>query len=192
MKLCCACREEINNKATRCKHCSAAQGWRRFIGSPLMLAGFALTLVSIWAAEPVKRLLDPQKAVIQISMTGGDHLHANFMISNNGSRPATLEKIQIRSKTKFGYSTWYLHSDMDEKLLETGKTYIINASNGSLIPGVIEHERKQILRSNFGFVDNCELLVNYIETNGTKVILSYPFMCDPVNLDTNDFHPGKK
>lgn len=185
MVLCCACQEEINLNATRCKHCSAVQGWRRFIGSPLILSGFTLTLISIWAAEPVKKLLDPQKAEIQISLTGGDHLHTDFMISNYGSRPATLEKIQIQSKTKHGYATWYLQSKMDGKLLDSGKTYIVNASNGSVIPGVIEHERKQILKSKFGFAENCELLINYIETNGTKIILSYPFMCDPVDFDAH-------
>lgn len=183
MDQCCECKEDIKNGATRCPHCSAVQGWRRLLRTPLIICGFILTIVSILAADPVKRFTDPKRADIQPSIIGGDYLRTKIMLTNMGTRAATLVKIKIDGETKQGHTgTWYLKSNLDGELLEPGKSYVTEASNGDVIPGFVERLRSTPLKHIYGATDNCRLLIDYVEVNGKEFTLSYPFMCDPVDI----------
>ncbi len=183
MLQCCECRQDIRHSAIRCHYCTAIQGWHRWIKIPLIICGFSLTIVSIWAADPTKQILDPKVAHIQPSIIAGDHSGITVALSNNGTRPATLVELQITSKGDSGLpSSWYLRSDFDGKILEPSKSYIIDASNGGMIPGFIDRFRSGILKEKYGFSENCYLLIDYIDMNGQERILSYPFMCDPIDI----------
>lgn len=178
MITCRECKEPINIGATRCHHCSAHQSWFRFLGNGAMTAGaLVLTLVSIWAAQPIKDFLDPKRADINVSILEGNLLHTIFMVSNTGSRPAGLVQIEIQSKLKDGTGTWYLSSELDKKLIEPGKAYVLTASNGSIIPEPVSHETLAILSGKVEIKENCALVLQYVEMSGTKVYKNFPFAC---------------
>lgn len=175
---CRECKEPINIGATRCHHCSAHQSWFRFLGNGAMTAGaLVLTLVSIWAAQPIKDFFDPQKADINVSILEGNVLYTIFMVSNTGSRPAGLVQIEIQSKLKGGSGTWYLSSELDKKLIEPGKAYVLKASNGSVIPEPVSHETLAMLSGKVAIKEYCDLVLQYVEMNGTKVYKHFPFAC---------------
>jgi hypothetical protein len=123
---CRECKQTINVGATKCHHCGAYQNWLRFLGTSALLAGFVLTWVSIWAAPPIKQMLEAKRADIKVSILDGDFSHMTFMISNTGNQPAGLAQIEIESKLKHGSGSWYLYSDLDKKLIEPGKAYVSN------------------------------------------------------------------
>lgn len=175
---CRACMEIIHVDASRCHHCGQIQGWRRFIGSPTSIVALILSLLSIAATKPVEKLFDAERADFQVSITGGDFYAAQLMIFNIGSKPATLDGLEIMSKSNGRSTTWYLNSSTDGEILESGKSYKIKATNSGLIPKIVEPEFSAILQSKFNFEDNCLLIVKYIEVTGQKVIRSQPFMCD--------------
>lgn len=183
MRLCCECKETIKLNATKCFHCSSVQGWRRLLRAPLIFFGFALTIVSIWAADPIKQILDPKTANIRPSIISGDYRQIKIMLTNLGTRSATVISLEISARTKQGHiGTWYLITDLDGKLLEPKKSFIVTASNGEKIPSFVERFRSNSLKKLYNYPDNCILLVNYLEVNGQETSASYPFMCDPVEI----------
>ncbi|WP_226501017.1 hypothetical protein [Pseudomonas sp. MWU16-30322] len=105
-----------------------------------------------------------------------------FTLTNLGARAATLINVEIAGKTKAELTgTWFVKTASDGKVLEPGKSYEIKASNGSLIPGVVESYRATALKRIHGFANNCQLIVTYAEVDGQQARLSYPYMCDPVD-----------
>ncbi|MFG9945121.1 hypothetical protein [Pseudomonas aeruginosa] len=182
--------EPIHAEASRCHHCGQIQGWRRFVGSPTSIVALILSLLSIAATKPVEKLFDAERADFQISITGGDFFAAQLMVLNIGSKPATLDALEIMSKSDGRSMTWYLYSSTDGEILEPGKSYKIKATNPGLIPKVVEPERSVVLKSKFAFEDNCLLIVKYIEATGQKVIRSQPFMCD-LPLEHGELDPVK-
>lgn len=183
MILCRECKNPINTGATKCHYCGAYQNWYRFLRSGALLAGFILTWASIWAAPPVKDMLEEKRAEIQVSILEGDFSNIVFMISNTGSQPAGLAQIEIESKIKSGSGAWFLYSELDKKLLEPGKAYIVKASNGSAVPAAIPYEFQESLRQR-GVLEKsktCNLVIQYVQMNGTKEYLYYPFPCSPVS-----------
>lgn len=134
------------------------------------------------AAQPVVNFLDSKKAEIAVSILEGDHLHTIFMVSNTGSRPAGLQQVTISAITKSGSVTWYLRSELDKKLLEPGKAYILNASNGSVIPAPIPSEINAILYGKNVSPQTCNLMLEFVQMNGSKDSKSTPFPCFPVDV----------
>lgn len=134
------------------------------------MAGFVLTWVSIWAAPPIKEMLEAKRADIKVSILEGDFAHMVFMISNTGNQPAGLAQIEIESKLKHGSGSWYLYSELDKKLLEPGKAYIVKASNGSAVPAAIPHEIQAALgqRGMLEKAKTCNLVIQYVQISGTK------------------------
>lgn len=182
IKQCNKCKEVIKIGAVRCRHCSSLQGWRRLLKVPLVVLTVILTVASIFSSDVIKRFVDPKSAIIQSIITDGDHHKIELMLTNEGTRAATLLNITISGKTTEGYLASYsMKSDLDGKLMEPGKTYSTTASSGYLIPRVVEHMRSEPLKKIYGFTDNCRLLVEYIDTNGQHLIRPYPFMCDPIS-----------
>lgn len=182
MSCCRDCKQPINAGASKCHHCGAHQNWLRFLGTGALVAGFVLTWVSIWAASPVKEMLEAKRADIRISILEGDFSQMVFMISNTGTQPAGLAQIEIESKLEHGPGFWYLYSELDKKLLEPGKAYIVKASNGSAVPAAIPHEIQAVL-SQRGMLDKtktCNLVVQYVQMSGAKEYLYHPFPCSPV------------
>lgn len=186
MNRCRECKQPISAGATRCNHCTAHQNWFRFLNNGSLIVGLVLALLSIMAAQPVVNFLDSKKAEISVSILEGDYLHTTFMVSNTGSRPAGLQRVTIEAKTKRGPSTWYLHSELDKKLLEPGKAYVLNASNGSVIPAPIPHEINAALYGRNISPETCNLVLEFVQMNGTKVFHGTPFPCYPVDLDGKD------
>lgn len=189
-KCCFACKEIIHVHAIRCRQCGQPQGWRRFVNSPTSVVALVLSLLSIAATKPVERLFDAQRAELQISITGGDYKTAQLMLTNNGSKPATLVAFEIKSKATTNTKTWFLASNTDGEILEPGKTYNIRASTDESIPKIVEAERRAILKSKYALSDNCELIAKYIEETGQKVVRVQPFMCD-TPPEKGGLHPGK-
>lgn len=182
MNHCRYCKQLINASATKCHHCGAYQNWLRFLGTGALVAGFVLTWVSIWAAPPIKEMLETKQAEIKVSILEGDFSHMVFMISNAGTQPAGLAQNEIESTLKHGSGSWYLYSELDKKLLEPGKAYIVKASNGSAVPAAIPHEIQAVL-SEKGMLDKaktCNLVVQYVQLSGRKEYLYHPFPCNPV------------
>lgn len=178
-KKCRECRQAISRDATRCHHCTAYQNYFRFLGTAALLAGFALTLISILLAPPIKDLFEEKKADITISILEGDFNNITFMISNMGNRPAGLSQIEIDATLKYGEGAWYLYSDLDKKLIEPGKAYIVKASNGSAIPAAMSQEIQSVIQKNNMPAKNnqCKLVIQYVQMDGTKYYMSHPFFC---------------
>jgi len=184
---CCECKQPINDGATRCHHCTAHQSWHlRILNNGTLIVGLALALLSILAAQPVVNFFDSKTAEINVSILEGDFMHTTFMVSNTGSRPAGLQQIEIQAKTKSGSGTWLLHSDLDKKLIEPGKAYVLNASNGSVIPSPIPHEINAVLYGKNISAKSCDLVLQYVQMNGTKVFHPFQFPCYPVEIGTED------
>jgi hypothetical protein len=179
VKKCRACKRLIDDCATKCQHCSSEQGWQRFLGNPLTI-GITLTLISIWVAEPVKKFFDPATSEIKVSILSGDSLNIALMISNIGTRSAGITGISL--KTEGSSATWYLYNRSSDGLIEPGKSYLINASNGGAIhspyPPFIG---KQM--AGLGMHENCLLSVDRIEMDGTQNTSKIPFFCLPVDFD---------
>lgn len=186
MSLCRECKQSINAGATRCHHCTAHQNFFRFLNNGTLIVGLVLALLSVMAAQPVVNFFDPKKAEINVSILEGDSLHTVFMVSNTGSRPAGLQQVTINSKTVGGSGTWYLRSELDKKLLEPGKAYVLNASNGSVIPAPVPHEIKAILYGKNINPKTCNLVLEFVQMNGTKVFQSTPFPCYPVDEESRN------
>ncbi|WP_211456520.1 hypothetical protein [Comamonas brasiliensis] len=108
------------------------------------------------------------------------------MVSNTGSRPAGLQRVTIDKKTKEGSRTWYLQSDLDKKLLEPGKAYVLDASNGSAIPAPIPHEINAVLYGRDISPETCNLALEFVQMNGIKVFQSIEFSCFPVDNNLKD------
>lgn len=182
MQQCCACREEIKTNATRCPHCSSTQGWRRIFTTPVLICSSIVTILSVGGLEPIKHVLTPPRADLRPAIIGGDFHQMNFTLTNLGARAATLVNVEIAGKTKRDFTgVWFVKTAADGKVLEPGKSYEIKASNGSLIPGVVDSHRAAFLKRIHGFSNNCQLLVTYAEVDGQQARLSYPYMCDPVD-----------
>jgi len=182
MNNCRDCKQPIKIDATKCHHCGTYQNWFRFLGTSVLLAGFVLTWVSIWAAPPIKQMLEAKRADIKVSILEGDFSHMTFMISNTGNQPAGLAQIEIESKLKHGSGSWYLYSELDKKLIEPGKAYVVKASNGSVVPAAVPHEVQAILaqRDLSAMEKKCNLIIQYVQMNGTKECLYYPFLCNQI------------
>ncbi|MBY8957122.1 hypothetical protein J1G18_07475 [Pseudomonas sp. MIS38] len=184
MKECYACKEEIKDKAVKCRHCSAIQGWMRLLSAPIVITGLVLTIVSIYASEPIKKFLDPKSAVIEAVIPSGNFHQISITLTNEGTRTATLLNFKIEGRTNQGRMTSYrLKSDLDGKLIEPGKPYAAIASNSELIPSFIERMRSAPLKEMHGFKENCRLLIDYVDFNGQELIKPFPFMCDPLDSD---------
>ncbi|HIE4833945.1 TPA: hypothetical protein ACXNFN_003020 [Pseudomonas aeruginosa] len=160
------------------------------MSSPTSVVALVLSLLSIAATKSVERLFDAQRAELQISITGGDYKAAQLMLTNNGSKPATLVSFEITSKATTNTKTWFLVSNTDGEILEPGKTYKIRASTDESIPKIVEAERRTILKSQYALADNCELTAKYIEATGQKVVRVQPFMCD-TPPEKGGLPPGK-
>ncbi len=175
---CCECKETLNEGALRCHSCGSYQNWKRFLNFGHLSAGLFLICVSILAAPPIAKLFHEDKVDFKISILEGDMLKFKFMLANAGNLPAALTKIEIENNVERG-GTWYVESDLKNKLIAPGKAYIITASNGSAIPEPIDHEVRCIYNDRFGkpIKNNCNLVIKYIELNGTKAYLYYPFPC---------------
>lgn len=181
---CVACREAVNKDATKCHHCGAFQGWRRWVAGPVVISSLLLTVISIWAAEPVKRLFDSQVAEIKVSFLKGDSFSTTFMLANIGTKPAGLAGVEIKTTSEEGLSEWHiLDDDLKGKLIDPGKAYVVKASNGSVIPSVIPLEINEVLRTRLHMKENCFLQVKYVELNGSAVMRSFPFFCQPVDFN---------
>lgn len=183
MTECRDCKTVLDSAASKCHHCGSFQNWRRYFGAGSLLAGFVLTWVSIWAAPPVQELLDAKRANIEVSILNGDFMQVQFMLANTGNRPAGLAEIQIDSDYEGGSGTWFLRSELDNQLIAPGEAHVVVATNGSLIPQPVSHEDKAAWRRlNLPTEDKeCELVVKYIQLNGTKEYLVYPFLCDRID-----------
>jgi hypothetical protein len=181
---CVACREAVNKDATKCHHCGAFQGWRRWVAGPVVISSLLLTVISIWAAEPVKRLFDSQVAEIKVSFLQGDSFSTTFMLANIGTKPAGHAGVEIKTTSEEGLSEWHiLDDDLKGKLIDPGKAYVVKASNGSVIPSVIPLEINEVLRTRLHMKENCFLQVKYVELNGSAVTRSFPFFCQPVDFN---------
>jgi hypothetical protein len=181
MKICRDCKKEIPIDAKKCFQCGAYQNWMRYFNQSLLIAGFLLTWLSIWAAPPIVKMLDSQRADINVSILEGDHTQITFMIANSGSQPAGLSQIEIESKTTSDlYSSWYLKTKLDKSLLEPGKAYIVEANNGSTVPAAVSHEIQSAMSHmhDIEMDKNCRLVVQYVQMSGTKEYLYHPFSCD--------------
>lgn len=183
---CRECKQLIIDGAKRCHYCTAHQNWFRFLNNGALIVGLALAMLSIFALQPVINFFDSKKAEINVSILEGDNLHTIFMVSNTGSRPAGLQSIEIESKAKEGAGLWYLQSELDKKLLEPGKAYILNASNGSVIPAPIPHEINALLYGKDISAESCDLILEYVQMNGTKVFHPTSFPCYPVKIGVED------
>ncbi|UST71407.1 MULTISPECIES: hypothetical protein [Pseudomonas] len=183
MKQCDECKESIKINATRCHHCTVLQGWRRLIKIPLIMLTVILTVASIFSSEVIKKITDPKTAIIQSVIIDGSNREVAFMVTNEGSRAATLSNVKIEGQTTEGYSASYLmKSDLDGKLLEPSHTYR-GLATGYIIPKPVEHQRSIPLKEIYGFADNCRLLIEYVDINGQHIIRPYPFMCDPISAN---------
>jgi ribosomal protein L40E len=187
MSVCRECKQTISEGASKCHNCGAYQNWRRFISSSALLAGFVLTWISIWAAPPVNKMLQDNRADLKISVIEGSNKEISFMLSNVGNQPAGLSQIVIESKNRHGFSTWWhIRNDLDLRLLEPGKAHIIKGSNGSIIPEHIAHEFQVAWQRQYGkpMKKECDLVVQYVQLDGTKEYLYHPFPCqdiEPIN-----------
>lgn len=180
---CVACKEAVNKDATKCHHCGALQGWRRWVAGPVVISSLLLTVISIWAAEPVKRLFDSQVADIKVSFLKGDSFSTTFMLANVGTKPAGLAGVEIKTTSEEGLSTWHiLDDDLKGKLINPGKAYVVKAFNGSVIPSLIPPEINEVFRARLHLKENCFLQVKYVELNGSAVTRSFPFFCQPVDF----------
>lgn len=160
------------------------------MSSQASVVALIVGLLSIAATKPVERFLDTQRAELQISITGGDYKTAQLMLSNNGSKPATLVAFEITSKSITNTKTWFLASNTDGEILEPGKSYKIRATTGESIPRIVEAERRAVLKSQHAVIDNCKLTAKYIEANGQSAVSVQPFMCD-TPPEKGGLHPGR-
>lgn len=177
-KLCCECSQSIKIASKKCHHCGSYQNWYRFIGIYAVIAGFILTIISILAAQPIKDLIENKRADLKVSILKSDHTSMVFMLSNIGKRPAGLVQIDIESRNMSGnLKSWFLESDIDESLIEPDKAYIIKGSNDGVIPQHIPHEVQAAMKDQKIVGKTCDLVVNYIQLNGQKEKLIYPFRC---------------
>lgn len=177
-KSCCDCNQSIKIASKKCHHCGSYQNWYRFIGIYAVVAGFILTIISILAAQPIKDLIENKRADLKVSILKSDNTSMVFMLSNIGKRPAGLIQIDIESKNINGnLKTWFLESSINKSLIEPDKAYIIKGSNDGVIPLHIPHEIQAVMKDRQIIGKTCDLVVNYIQLNGQKEKLIYPFKC---------------
>jgi hypothetical protein len=180
---CIECKSDLISGASKCAQCGAFQNWRRYTNPIVIAAGFILTWLSIWTAPPIKELFIEHKAKMRISILEGDVTHLKFMLSNIGNSPAALSKISISAILESGVNpTWYLNSGLDKKLLEPNQAHVVSASNSSVIPSAVPHETIAAYNERYGaFPENCKLILEYVQLNGTKEYLFHPFACYAVD-----------
>jgi hypothetical protein len=182
---CLYCKSDLESGAIKCAQCGSFQNWRKYGSFLVIAAGFVLTWLSIWTAPPIKALFD-QKAEMRISILEGSFTQVTFMLSNVGNSPAALSNINISAVLGSGVKpTWYLSSDLDNTILKPNQAHIIKASNDAVIPSFVPHEIQVAYYEKYGLIDkSCDLILEYVQLNGTKEYLSYPFACntvDPMN-----------
>ena len=84
------------------------------------------------------------------------------MVSNVGNRAAGLAQITIESRNRKTSATWYLTSDLDKKIIEPGKSYMIKASNGGEVPAVLPLEEASAIKTVINDVSpNYNLVLSY-------------------------------
>ncbi|AMG07163.2 hypothetical protein J8A20_06925 [Vibrio parahaemolyticus] len=178
---CIECKSELKAGAKKCAQCGAVQNWRRYVSPVVITAGFILTWLSIWTAPPIKELFVEYKAEMKISILEGDHTQLTFMLSNVGNSPAALSRINIYNVEQSGISTTaYLQSKLDNQLLNPNEAHVVTASNRSAIPSAIPHEIIAAYTERYGVIEkNCHLILEYVQLNGTKEHLYFPFACYP-------------
>ena len=193
MGLCRECKQKINVNATRCHYCGANQDWMRYITGRLgllTLTALLVSLVTILTAQPIRDRFVAKRADISVSILEGDGLYTTFMVSNVGNRAAGLAQITIESRNRKTSATWYLTSDLDKKIIEPGKSYMIKASNGGEVPAVLPLEEASAIKTVINDVSpNYNLVLSYFQANGRKEVLYIPFVGRPT---INEIRSGVK
>lgn len=180
-RLCRECKQPIPDNAVKCHHCSSHQDWRRFLGLGSTVAAFVLTLLSIWAVPSVYSLFQAQTADLHFSVIGGDDYKISLMLSNSGNRAAVLTGIELNSRLKNGgVATYFLRSDRDHQLIEPGKSWIVDAGNGEVIPKYIERIMQMALRERKISAPECSLDIHFVQFSGAEEIYNVPFPCMPL------------
>jgi hypothetical protein len=174
-KGCVACSQPIAKSATKCHHCTADQGWLRYVGITTLLIGIELTVLTIYVQPPVKDLFDAKKAELSVALLESDMLQTTVMLSNTGSRPAALDGIELTSSDN---TTYFLHSELDKQLIEPGKAYILHAKNGTAIPEPLSPEVLTVLaHRKITLNANCKLVLKIIQMQAIKEYVNFSYPC---------------
>lgn len=196
MKECSECKGKINEEANKCYQCGSFQNWKKHIGPLTIATGLLLTWLSIvftWLSilnvPSIKEIFSTPKAELRLSIFDSDYEHVSFMVSNVGNSPAAYFETKISVGLELGSSkTFYLKSDLDKKLIEPNHAYVVHASNGGVIPHMIPHEIQYMYNKRYGKIEeNCHLILEYIQLNGIKEYLYYPFSCMSIESNENLF-----
>jgi hypothetical protein len=98
-KRCQICAEPINVNAQKCIHCQSDQGgWRRRLGLSTSVLALLVALVSVltWAIPLIKDGLTPKNSNLTFSFQGGDGNFLGALVSNQGARPGSVTKAELR------------------------------------------------------------------------------------------------
>jgi len=175
MKECTFCRKELNENARKCQYCGEFQNWKRHLHNVNITFAIIIAILTLLTAKPLVEFFKEKRADIKVSILSGSHSNIEFLIANIGNRPAAVTQIEIRSKdpNKKLSITYYLANHLGNTLLEPGQATVLTGKNGGIIPGFIPHEIRIGAMNN----KDCNLVVDYVQLNGNKESLHYPFSC---------------
>lgn len=183
MNICIACKEPITAGATKCPHCQSHQQiWRRYASLLTATSAFTLTAITIYLAPPIKEIFDVKKPDIRVSIIGSTLKDVTFMIANVGNQAAAITSIELKEQTPTGPAFHFLKSNIDGGLLEPGRVQIAKAENGFIVPEALSPEVKEALQMrHYSPPINCGLVVQYFQLDGSKIYMTHPFACTPVD-----------
>jgi hypothetical protein len=92
------CREEINEGATKCIHCSSHQkGWHAFINASSSFLALLVALVSVlsWGIPFAHKSLTPENSNTEIALSSIDKNGIRILAFNKGIRPGVILDVKF-------------------------------------------------------------------------------------------------
>ena len=106
MKKCKACNQDINEEASKCRHCNAWQGLRYYLTPTETVLALIVALISVstMSYQTIKQLRKEHNSDINMLFLDRADTTVPLVISNSGGRPAVIS-------TTAGLSMWMKSKD---------------------------------------------------------------------------------
>jgi len=187
VKECTSCKQEIHVEAKKCNHCGSSQGRMNAINTISIVAGVIIGVASLFtlALEAGKKIFERNEARLNLVVSSIEADRFNYIVSNQGSKPAVAYDISIQYPPAIECGEHYamLRLPMDNKVIEPDKIYpfsIVVKGLSTALAGVDPHAlADKALASELKALEVCSATLTYIDFDNTHKTLKTSFHCGP-------------
>jgi hypothetical protein len=188
-KTCPSCQLEINEKATKCVHCSSPQNkLLRWLNNWSFVAGATLSTISLCviAYTALKKISAPNGADLTgnvLILSNSDHL--KLAVKNKGNETAYIAQAYISWKTKYKGKNLLVSARVPpnqiNKAVQPGRSLVLDITgpSGSSLPLMPTPASKLIERADVKQNENCKVQIIYGDPEQQDRLLTIGYTCFP-------------